>query len=419
MADVTFRYDRAPTGELSGESLVEQTEEALSGLGQSSSHAEEEAARAVEIATAADGKADQAVATAGQAQSTANSALTTAQSAQSSATQAVQTAQSAVTTAQGASQTAQNAVSTAQSAVTTAQSAQTAAENAESRASTSASAAEGSANSASAAQTAAESAQTSASQSATIATQAQSAASQSAQSAANSEQTAQLLANPNRYSAKTTSLTLSAGQTINISDLDGANVAVNNKVIDAVGNIFTIASIDETNQTVTLVAADPSATPPILGYWKNPNRPPVGSYIYFAGTSVPTHYLLCNGSAVSRTTYSALFAVIGTKYGAGNGSTTFNLPNLIDKFLEGSGTAGTVKNAGLPNITGNTGDNGLTTDAAGYGAISVSAGNLYFIGGEYKQKGMTFDASRSSSIYGNSSTVQPPALTALPCIRYE
>ena len=48
----------------------------------------------------------------------------------------------------------------------------------------------------------------------------------------------------------------------------------------------------------------------------------------FAGATAPTGWLLCDGAAVSRTTYAALFAVIGTAYGAGNGSTTFNVPDL-------------------------------------------------------------------------------------------
>lgn len=71
--------------------------------------------------------------------------------------------------------------------------------------------------------------------------------------------------------------------------------------------------------------------------------------------SVPDGWLLCNGAAVSRSTYAALFAVIGTKHGSGDGSTTFNLPNLANRFVEGTtsiGSAGTFKSAGLPNITG-------------------------------------------------------------------
>lgn len=55
----------------------------------------------------------------------------------------------------------------------------------------------------------------------------------------------------------------------------------------------------------------------------------------YSGSSVPDGYLFCNGQAVSRTTYSDLFAVIGTTYGSGDGSTTFNLPNLNGRSIVG------------------------------------------------------------------------------------
>ena len=55
-------------------------------------------------------------------------------------------------------------------------------------------------------------------------------------------------------------------------------------------------------------------------------------------TSAPSGYLLCDGSAVSRTTYSALYAVVGTTFGSGDGSTTFNLPNYQDRMPIGKGT---------------------------------------------------------------------------------
>ena len=55
--------------------------------------------------------------------------------------------------------------------------------------------------------------------------------------------------------------------------------------------------------------------------------------------NVPSGWLLCNGNAVSRTTYADLFAVIGTNYGAGNGTTTFNLPNYDDYWLIGAPSA--------------------------------------------------------------------------------
>jgi microcystin-dependent protein len=62
---------------------------------------------------------------------------------------------------------------------------------------------------------------------------------------------------------------------------------------------------------------------------------PIGTISMFAGTTPPATHLLCDGSAVSRATYSALFGVIGTMYGAGDGSTTFNVPNLKGKIPVG------------------------------------------------------------------------------------
>jgi microcystin-dependent protein len=78
----------------------------------------------------------------------------------------------------------------------------------------------------------------------------------------------------------------------------------------------------------------------------------------FAGSSAPSGWLLCDGSAVSRTTYAALFAVIGTIYGAGNGSTTFNLPDLRGRVVAGvdnmGGTAANRLTSGGSGISGTT-----------------------------------------------------------------
>ena len=63
-----------------------------------------------------------------------------------------------------------------------------------------------------------------------------------------------------------------------------------------------------------------------------------GSIQMWPTASAPTGYLLCAGSAVSRTTYADLFAILGTTFGAGDGSTTFNLPNYTDKMPIGAGT---------------------------------------------------------------------------------
>ena len=72
-------------------------------------------------------------------------------------------------------------------------------------------------------------------------------------------------------------------------------------------------------------------------YWEP--SPPIGSVVAYAGSVAPSGYLLCDGSAVSRSTYAKLFAIIGTTYGSGNGSTTFNVPDLRGRVAVG-------KNAG-------------------------------------------------------------------------
>lgn len=81
---------------------------------------------------------------------------------------------------------------------------------------------------------------------------------------------------------------------------------------------------------------------------------PTGTILAFGGVTAPSGFLICDGSAVSRTTYANLFNVIGTRYGAGNGSTTFNLPKLNDgSFVRGVSTSavGTKYNASLPPLT--------------------------------------------------------------------
>lgn len=83
-----------------------------------------------------------------------------------------------------------------------------------------------------------------------------------------------------------------------------------------------------------------------------------GLIIPWCATSVPSGFLECDGSNVSRSTYSALFAVIGTTYGSGDGSSTFGLPNLSDKIVKGlspSTNLGTAVNNNTVATSGNIG----------------------------------------------------------------
>ena len=65
---------------------------------------------------------------------------------------------------------------------------------------------------------------------------------------------------------------------------------------------------------------------------------PIGTILPFGGSTAPNGFFLCQGQAISRTEYKELFAVIGTSFGSGNGSTTFNIPDLRGEFLRGAGT---------------------------------------------------------------------------------
>ncbi len=154
-------------------------------------------------------------------------------------------------------------------------------------------------------------------------------------------------------------------------------------------------------------------------------RVPVGSVHYFAMAEPPEGYLKADGSAVERTVYPELYAAIGTTFGEGDGSTTFNLPNLMGRFAEGSTTPGTVKEAGLPNVTGNFGTcvpfyhTEYASGAFRGITVAPSSGDATDGGTRYTGTvyGYTINASYSSPIYGRSSTVQPPSVTLLPCIR--
>lgn len=77
---------------------------------------------------------------------------------------------------------------------------------------------------------------------------------------------------------------------------------------------------------------------------------PSGAYMWAATTNVGNGWLLCNGAAVSRTTYANLFAAIGTRYGAGDGSTTFNVPNGSSRSLMAAGAGVGLSNRDINSI---------------------------------------------------------------------
>lgn len=176
------------------------------------------------------------------------------------------------------------------------------------------------------------------------------------------------------------------------------------------GNAKTATKL-ETSRTINGVAFD-GTKDIIVG------SNPVGTIIAVAYTGVPEGYMHCNGAAVNRTTYVNLFNKIGTTYGAGDGSTTFNLPNTVARFLEGGAGAGTYYEAGLPNITGNISAFKASISGAFVGSNNTNRYDGWNDNEDEYAVSTSFDASRSNSIYGASTTVQPPAMTVIYCIKY-
>ena len=150
---------------------------------------------------------------------------------------------------------------------------------------------------------------------------------------------------------------------------------------------------------------------------------PVGT-IDFAH-DVPEGWLECNGAAVSRTKYARLFKKIGTKYGAGDGSTTFNLPNLHHRVLEGTNTTNEVakyQEAGLPDINGGFGYVVWTKEVRGAHKVGVSIPqtvNRNVVNQGAESIGwVDFQASLDSPVHGKSNTVQTNALRLLAIVKY-
>ena len=161
---------------------------------------------------------------------------------------------------------------------------------------------------------------------------------------------------------------------------------------------------------------------PAKGIISQQSGVPVGTVEYFAMAIPPAGYLKADGSEVGRETYPELYTTIGTIFGEGDGSTTFNLPDLIDRFAQGSNTPGQKIEAGLPNATGSTSNFYGSAGSNGNGALSSSGPSVtVFItsgySGSSNNRMIQLDLSQANTIYGASETVQPPALTLLPCIK--
>ena len=117
-------------------------------------------------------------------------------------------------------------------------------------------------------------------------------------------------------------------------------VAYASGVIDLVGDVVVDGAVtiqDGTEGLGKVFTSDSVGT----GSWQDPApaglmQTPIGTVLSYAGTTAPANYMIADGSEISRTSFSELFNIIGTTYGAGDGSTTFNLPDLNDKLVRGT-----------------------------------------------------------------------------------
>jgi microcystin-dependent protein len=163
--------------------------------------------------------------------------------------------------------------------------------------------------------------------------------------------------------------------------------------------------VDNSLDELSDVEIDTPADNEVLTYdsstsiWVNAQAVPAGVISQFAGASAPSGYLLCDGSAVSRTTYSALFAALNTTYGAGNGSTTFNIPNLQNRIPVGKGADVAF------DVLGETGGSKTVTLSEANMAAHTHSGSTGNQSADHSHSGSTGTVSADHTHSGSTGTV--------------
>jgi len=176
----------------------------------------------------------------------------------------------------------------------------------------------------------------------------------------------------------TGSLNMASNKIISVTDPTNAQDAATKAYVDAVG--FTVAPGTSGNVLTSNGTAWTSATPAV--------SVPTGAINMWPTASAPTGYLLCAGAAVSRTTYAALFAIVGTTFGVGDGTTTFNLPNYTNRMpygttigaTGGSADAVVVSHTHTATVTDPTHSHSLSGNAYVNSGGNTVAGNIFAFG---------------------------------------
>jgi phage-related tail fiber protein len=162
------------------------------------------------------------------------------------------------------------------------------------------------------------------------------------------------------------------------------------------------------------------------------NAVPSGAVVYLARSTAPSGWLKANGAAVSRTTYSKLFAAIGTTWGAGNGSTTFNVPDLRGEFMrgwdDGRGVDGgrsfsSLQLDQMQRVQGQLSGVVFTGAAGQSGALSTAQtfAGVYGVGGNGTERVVGFDSGGSANARvsaDSSGETRPRNRALLACIKF-
>ena len=219
-----------------------------------------------------------------------------------------------------------------------------------------------------------------------------------------------------------------------------ASVAAVQAVISNVpqnpGSAFTVSG-----STITFTSAPPSGTANIYVYYTSPNTQvvqpgqgtvgaaqiadasitsaklaagvgiPAGAVQHFAMSTAPTGWLAANGAAVSRTTYATLYAAIGTTFGSGNGSTTFNLPDLGGQFIR-SWESGQTTDSGR--TFGSSQTDAFASHTHTVNGVWITSGGA----APSTTAGSTLNPANPTTTATGGSETRPVNVALLACIKY-
>lgn len=183
------------------------------------------------------------------------------------------------------------------------------------------------------------------------------------------------------YSVNLTSYATTAPTAAGLALLDDANASAQRTTL----GLGTAATANTGTSAGNVVILNGSSQLPAVdgSLLTNISAIPSGAVLAFAMNSAPTGWLSADGSAVSRTTYAALFAAVSTTYGVGDGSTTFNLPDLRGYFVRGTGTnsdgtaAGTFGTKQTDDFKSHTHGLGLRPNMSAGGGVSADGSSTY------------------------------------------